>query len=165
MTNALDTPHPASAPESVAPVRPSLGSRLFGWIVAFAAGTIVSMVGSVAHINILKLGSVQIPVGLILGLIACLALMVGIRLIFDDRGSVMAAGIGMVVTVAMFTFAGPGGAVLIGQGLISLIWTLGPVLIATLVVAWPRFTRPVTTIAPSVTSSVTSAEAEAAPNA
>lgn len=148
MTSAPDAPYPAVVSEPSEPARAGFGARLFAWIVAFAAGVIVAMVGTVAHINIVQLGSVQIPVGLILGLLACLALMVGIRLIFVDRGAVIAAGIGIVLTVALFTFAGPGGAVLIGQSLISLLWTLGPVLIATLVVAWPRFTRPVTTLAP-----------------
>lgn len=154
MTTASDVPTPVAVPDASAPAESGRGSRLFSGLVAFGAGVIVAMVGTVAHINILQLGPVSIPAGLILALFACLALMVGVRLIFVDRATVIAAGAGIVLTVALFTFAGPGGAVLIGQSLISLLWTLGPVLIAVIVIAWPRFTRPAATIAPAPTGSV-----------
>lgn len=116
-------------------------TRVATWLVALIAGAVIGAVGTVAHVNLLVLGPVVIPAGLILGLVASLALMLGIRLVFIDRSVVFAAALGLVGVIAILTQEGPGGAVLISNSVISLVWTLGPVLIATLVLAWPRLRR------------------------
>lgn len=142
-TGAMTSEISASPTGPETPETSGLGNRIFSWVIALVAGVITAMIGTVAHQNILAIGPVEIPGGLLLGLLASLALMVGIRLIFVDRVAVFAAALGLVGMIAVFTLPSPGGAVLITNSVISLVWTLGPVLIATLVVAWPRFRRPV----------------------
>ncbi|MCS4275509.1 hypothetical protein M2390_000670 [Mycetocola sp. BIGb0189] len=118
-------------------------SRMPSMVLGFLLGALVGAIGTVAHPNTLSIAGAEIPYGLLLGLLASLALMMGMRLLYPGRGAVIATGIGLVGMIALFTLPGPGGAVLIDQSLYSLVWTLGPVLIATIVIAWPRFTAPV----------------------
>lgn len=116
--------------------------RALNWLFALLGGVLVALVGTVAHMSVASVGDAVVPIGLAMALIATAAYMIGVRLLLVDRGAVFAAGVGLVGTIALFTGRGPGGAVLINDSLASLVWTLAPVLVATLVVAWPRFSRP-----------------------
>lgn len=125
---------------SVAPARrPSTtGTRLGGAALCFAVGVIYGAVGTVVHQNVLRIGELAIPVALILALVGAVALLIGFRLLFADRTAVLGAALGMIGTIALFSIASAGGSVLIPQGVLGLVWTVVPVLIATVVVAWPR---------------------------
>jgi hypothetical protein len=126
------------APPARTEVESSRGSRIPGAIVAFVVGAIYGTVGTVAHQNVLRIGEVVLPVGLVLALIGALGLLIGFRLLFEDRVPVLFAAIGMVGMIALFSVASAGGSVLIPEGVIGLVWTVVPVLLATIVVAWPR---------------------------
>lgn len=127
--------------------RPSTASRASGAILGIVVGAIYGTVGTVAHQNTAPIGDVGLPVGLVLALIGVLGLLLGFRLLFDNRVPVLFAAIGLVGMIALFSVASAGGSVLIPQGLIGLVWTVVPVLVATIVVAWPRM--PSRTTAPA----------------
>lgn len=127
-----------SAPPAPTEARPSRGPRIVGAALSILVGAIYGTIGTIASQNVLQLGEVTIPVGLILALVGVLALLIGFRLLFDDRLPVLCAAIGMVGMIALFSVASAGGSVLIPQGLLGLVWTVVPVLLATIVVAWPR---------------------------
>lgn len=114
------------------------GNRAFSCVLAFIVGVVFGAVGTVQHQATLNLGSLQLPLGLVLSLVAVAAVLIGFRLLFTDRLVVLIAAVGIVAVVALLSVPSPGGSVLIPQGLAGLIWTIGPVLIGTVVVAWPR---------------------------
>ncbi|PWC08645.1 hypothetical protein DF223_03640 [Mycetocola zhujimingii] len=106
--------------------------------MGFVVGAVFGAVGTVQHQTTLALGSFSFPLGLILSLVGVLALLIGLRLLIGDRLVVLLAAVGVVGVIALLSVQSPGGSVLIPQGLAGLVWTIGPVLIATVVVAWPR---------------------------
>lgn len=125
--------------DSESGTRPPLGgNRVFSCVLAVIVGAVFGAVGTVQHQATLNLGQLQLPLGLVLSLTGVLGLLLGFRLLFTDRLVVLFAAIGVVAVVALFSVPSPGGSVLIPQGLPGLLWTIGPVLIGTIVVAWPR---------------------------
>ncbi|MBG6239370.1 hypothetical protein IWX78_002349 [Mycetocola sp. CAN_C7] len=131
---STDIQPPAVSPGS----RVTPGTRIAGAALSFFVGAVYGAVGTVAHQNVLRIGELTLPVALVLALIGALALLIGFRLVFVDRLAVICAALGMIGVIGLFSLASSGGTVLIPQGVPGLIWTVGPVLIATVVVAWPR---------------------------
>ncbi|WP_147440411.1 DUF6113 family protein [Mycetocola tolaasinivorans] len=134
---------PAAGSAAESTEKPRVASRIPSLILAFLAGALMGMVGTVAHPNTVTVAGIDVPYGLLLGLAASLALMLGVRLVSPGRAAVIATGIGLIGVIALFTVPGTGGTILIDNSTNSLVWTLGPVLIATIVIAWPRFSKPV----------------------
>ena len=128
----------ASQPVPPADGRSTPGARLAGAALCFVVGAIYGAVGTVVHQNVVRIGDLSIPVALVLALVGATALLIGFRLLFPDRIAVLCAALGMVGTIALFSIASAGGSVLIPQGITGLVWTVAPVLISTVVVAWPR---------------------------
>jgi hypothetical protein len=127
-----------SQPASRADHRSGPTSRIPGAILSLLVGAIYGTVGTVAHQNVIRIGEAALPVGLVLALVGALGLLIGFRLLFQDRIAVLFAAIGMVGMIALFSVASVGGSILIPQGATGLVWTVVPVLVATVVVAWPR---------------------------
>ena len=120
------------------PQPPTALTRLLAGLMALAAGILFGVLGTVAHQNTLIVGSVTIPVGLVLSLLAAGTLMVGLRLVVHDRLVVLAAAIGLVGTIFLLSLRSTGGSVLVPAGVPGTVWTMVPALIAALVLAWPR---------------------------
>ena len=118
--------------------RPSPGPRIAAAVLSFAVGAIYGAVGTVAHQDVVTIGGLSLPIALVLALLGALALLIGFRLLFADRLAVLCVALGMVGTIALFSIASAGGSILIPQGALGLVWTVVPVLLATVVVAWPR---------------------------
>jgi hypothetical protein len=71
-----------------------------------------------------------------------LALLLGIRLVAGGRATAAAAAVGVVGAVALLTLPGLGGSVLIAGDVTGTVWSIGPALIAVLVIAWPNLPVP-----------------------
>lgn len=127
-----------AAPPAPPEAGSSRGPRIVGAVLSILVGAIYGTIGTVAHQNVLRVGEVVLPLGLVLALVGALALLIGFRLLFDDRTPVLCVAIGMVGVIALFSVASAGGSVLIPEGTLGLVWTVAPVLLATIVVAWPR---------------------------
>jgi hypothetical protein len=117
--------------------RPSAASRAVSIVLAFVVGVVYGAVGTVAHPLSITIASVSVPWGLILAVAGVLALFVGFRLVLGERLAVVAAAVGVVGIVALFSLESAGGSVLIPQGTAGLIWVLAPALLAALVIFWP----------------------------
>jgi hypothetical protein len=120
------------------PVATSVGSRIGTLLVAFLVGALYGAVATVGHRQELRIGDVSLPWGLVAALAGVAALLVGIRLVAGGRGAAAAAAAGIVGMVALLTLPGPGGSVLVVGDLVGTVWSVGPALIAVLVVAWPK---------------------------
>jgi N-acetyl-1-D-myo-inositol-2-amino-2-deoxy-alpha-D-glucopyranoside deacetylase len=116
----------------------SVAARTLACVVALLLGLGVGVLGTVSHPSTITVAGASIPAGLIVALLVVIALMVGLRLIFDSRAPAMFAAIGTVVVLLVFAQTGPGGSVLIPADIPGYTWTFGVPLIAALIIVWPR---------------------------
>lgn len=122
-------------------MRTSLPARIGSWVVALLVGAVYGLAGTIAH-------SYQwgwFPLGLVLALIGCAALLVAVRLLTADRWAALAAGLGMMVSTLAFSGKGPGGSVIVPDTPLGSIWTIALPVIVAIVVAWPEHLGPVRT--------------------
>lgn len=118
-------------------------ARATGWLLALVAGAVFGVAGTISHPLIV---GGWLPLGMIVGGIACFGLLIAIRLLIEDRGAVIAAGLGMIVTFVAFSGRGPGGSVVVPQAAegevpLGSIWSLVLVGAVLLVCAWPNMAR------------------------
>lgn len=135
-------------------------SRVLSWIAAALVGGVFGVAGTIGH----SLMWGPVPVGLLVGAIACGAILVAIRALTHDRGATLAAGLGMIGMLVLISGVGPGGSVVVEDTLSGRIWTYLVAGLVLLAVAWPSFSRlPARTEAqtsvPSPPSEVSAAEA------
>jgi hypothetical protein len=127
-------------------------SRVLSWVAAAVVGGVFGIAGTIGH----SLMWGPIPVGLIIGTIACGAILIAIRALTHDRGGTLAAGLGMLGMLVIISGVGPGGSVVVQDTLSGRIWIYLVAGLILLTVAWPSFSRlPVRTDAAAAASSPT----------
>ncbi|MTE22873.1 histidinol dehydrogenase [Microbacterium sp. ZXX196] len=124
-------------------MRAPIPSRLVSWLLAAVAGAVFGVAGTISH-PVVAWG--RLPIGLIAGGAGCLALLVAIRLLVVDRGAVLAAGLGMLAALTVYSGEGPGGSVVVPQAAegefpFGVVWSVALAGIVLAVVAWPRIPR------------------------
>ena len=112
-------------------------SRGLSWLAAAVIGGVYGVAATIAHAYTWGV----IPVGLILGAIACAALLVALRTLTGDRWAALAAGIGMIALILIISQRGPGGSIVVPNTALGNIWTYLVGGIVVLVVAWPDFSK------------------------
>ncbi|PVE92274.1 histidinol dehydrogenase [Microbacterium sp. TPD7012] len=132
-------------------MRVSWVSRVLSWVAAALVGGVYGVAGTIGH----SLMWGPIPVGLIVGAIACAAILIAVRALTHDRGAAVAAGLGMIGMLVLISGVGPGGSVVVADSLAGRIWTYLVAGLVLLVVAWPSLSRlPVRTETPSAEQAV-----------
>lgn len=127
-------------------MRVSWLSRVLSWVAAALVGGVYGVAGTIGH----SLMWGPIPVGLVVGAIACAAILIAVRALTHDRGAAVAAGLGMIGMLVLISGVGPGGSVVVADSLAGRIWTYLVAGLVLLVVAWPSLSRlPVRTETPS----------------
>lgn len=134
-----DGDEPARAPLSWREQR--IGWRIGGVLLAGALGIATGALGTVTQAWTLPVGGFDFPLGLIGGLVVTATLLTGLRLIFDTRAIVLATALGLLGIIAVLSMESRGGSVLVPNTAASYGWVYGPVVIALVVVAWPRIDR------------------------
>ncbi|GAA1992601.1 histidinol dehydrogenase [Microbacterium pumilum] len=114
-------------------MRGSLLVRLATWIVAFVVGGVYGLAGTIAHSYTLG----WFPLGLVLAVIGCGALLAAVRLLTGDRWAALATGLGMVAATLFFSGKGPGGSVIVPETALATVWTLALPILVLIVVVWP----------------------------
>src|SRR6059058_4273650 len=112
--------------------------RLGTWLVAFVMGGVYGLAGTIAHSFTLG----WFPVGLVLAIIGCAALLAAVRLLTGDRWAALATGFGMIATTLVFSNRGPGGSVIVPQSALGTVWTIAVPILVAIVVVWPGRIRP-----------------------
>lgn len=117
-------------------------NRLALAVLALVTGGIFGVAGTIAHAYVLGV----IPVGLILALLGCAALLIGLRLLLEDRWITWIAGLGMLAMLLVYSGRGPGGSVVVpepaeGAFPIGIVWTYALTGVVLLVGAWPDMSR------------------------
>jgi hypothetical protein len=118
-------------------VRVSWVSRVVSWVAAALVGGVYGVAGTIGH----SLMWGPVPVGLIVGAIACGAILIAVRTLTHDRGAAVAAGLGMLGMLVLISGVGPGGSVVVADSLTGRIWTYLTAGLVLLVIAWPSFSR------------------------
>ncbi|WP_341945813.1 histidinol dehydrogenase [Microbacterium sp. LWH11-1.2] len=132
-------------------MRVSWVSRVLSWVAAALVGGVYGVAGTIGH----SLMWGPIPVGLIVGAIACAAILIAVRALTHDRGAAVAAGLGMIGMLVLISGVGPGGSVVVADSLAGRIWTYLVAGLVLLVVAWPSLSRlPVRTETPAAEEAV-----------
>jgi len=120
--------------------------RIISWIAAALIGGVFGIAGTIAH----SLQWGPIPVGIIIGAIACGSILVAIRTLTHDRGAAVAAGLGMVGMLLVISGPGPGGSIVVPNTISGQIWTYLVAGLVLVVIAWPSISRlPAATQAPA----------------
>ncbi|WP_231880399.1 histidinol dehydrogenase [Microbacterium sp. H83] len=112
-------------------------SRVLSWIAAALVGGVFGVAGTIGH----SLMWGPVPVGLIVGAIACGAILVAIRALTHDRGATLASGLGMLGMLVLISGVGPGGSVVVQDSLSGRVWTYLVAGLVLLTVAWPSLRR------------------------
>jgi hypothetical protein len=118
--------------------RPAGWRRLVASAGALLLGAFVGSVTTVVHQNDSDVLGITVPWGMILGLIAIAGFLIGLRIVTQDRIVVLAASLGLVGMIFVFSMKSQGGSVLVPNNLWGTIWAIAPALIATVVTAWPK---------------------------
>lgn len=103
-----------------------------------ALGLFVGSVTTVVHQSVITIAGIDVPWGMVLGLIVVAGFLVGLRMVVQDRLIVLISALALVGMVFVLSLKSTGGSVLVPNNLWGGIWAIAPTLIATIVVAWPR---------------------------
>lgn len=115
-----------------------LAARVFTIVLALATGAGVGFVLTFTHRQyVVPVLGVPVPWGLIGGLAIVAALLVGMRLAFGDRIAPLAAGAGILLSIALLGIPMPSGSTVYANDAIDYVWILAPTVIAIVVVGWP----------------------------
>jgi N-acetyl-1-D-myo-inositol-2-amino-2-deoxy-alpha-D-glucopyranoside deacetylase len=120
--------------------RVGLATRLVSSILALALGAFAGGVLTVIHQASTTIGDIAVPWGLIVALVLTAALLSGLRLVYETRLIPGFATIGLLGTAALLALQSAGGSVIVPDNPAGVTWTIGAVLIAAVVLAWPRVT-------------------------
>ncbi len=120
--------------------RVGLATRLVSSILALALGAFAGGVLTVIHQASITIGDVVVPWGLIVALVVTAALLSGLRLVYETRLIPGFATLGLLGTSALLALRSAGGSIIVPDNPAGVTWTIGAVLIAAVVLAWPRVT-------------------------
>lgn len=118
------------------PGRSEIVPPVTGVVLALAAGLLVGTLGSFKYRYGLA-GAVPLPIGLVLVLLMVALVLAAIRAVTARRLYGVAAGVGIIATVALFSLRGPGGSVVVVGDVYGIVWTVAPALIAAVVLGAP----------------------------
>ena len=116
---------------------PNWLSRTLSWIAAALVGVVYGAAGTIAH----SLMWGPVPIGLIVGAIACAALLIAVRALTHDRAATIATALGMIGMLLIISGPGPGGSIIVPNTPIGQVWIYLVAGIALLVIAWPSLRR------------------------
>jgi len=111
-------------------------------VVTLVGGLLLGFVLTVAHRATAHVGDWTAPIGLVLGLVAAAALIVGSRLLWEHRLPTAAAAIGFVVAQFVVMLQ-PGAQTFFAVDFdaVDVVWTIAPAAIGILALLWPERRR------------------------
>ena len=119
-----------------------LGERLVTGTLAFIGGVALGVLGTSVHSLNVTVANVPVWSGAALALVFAFLLLVGLRLRYDTRWPAGLAAVGILASTGVLSLEGPGGSVMIMANGPGWLWLYGPIVVALVVVVWPRFRGP-----------------------
>ena len=108
--------------------------------IALVIGAFAGATMTVAHQASAVVGELAVPWGVIAGVGITAALLAGLRIVFHTRIVPGFAALGLLGAAAFLASQSAGGSILVPDNVAGYVWTFAPVIIAGLVLAWPRVT-------------------------
>jgi len=118
-----------------------MATRILNLFLLLCVGAVFGTLGTVAHQSTVDVLALELPWGIVLSLIAVTSLLAGVRLVTTDRLPALMCAIGVLGSIALFSFKSTGGSVLVPDNALGKVWVIAPVVIAAVVIAWPRIVR------------------------
>jgi hypothetical protein len=109
-------------------------ARLGALALSALGGAVIGLVGSFAHQSLP-------PVGIALAIGTVTLFLTGLRVKFLTRGPAAFGAAGIAAVTLVLSSPGAGGSVVIAANPLGYAWSLGIVLVAFVVLAWPRVQR------------------------
>ena len=105
--------------------------------VSVAAGLLMTAVQQ----STVLIGTVLFPWGIIVALVCAIALLAGLRIVFETRVLPTIAAVGLLGMSALVATPTRGGSVVVAENLAGYLWTFVPIVATFLVLAWPNLRR------------------------
>ncbi|MEA9986047.1 MULTISPECIES: hypothetical protein [Subtercola] len=116
--------------------------RVASWVVGLLLGAVFAMLGTVVNqASFSFFGLFDVPIGVIMAVLASALLLLGLRLVLPSRTVAILAAVGLVGMVSLLSLPSRGGSVLIPATPQGYVWTFAPTIVALVILAWPK--RPV----------------------
>ena len=127
-------------PAPAAPAAPRQGAILtvFSSALAILLGLVIGGMLTVSHQATVSMAGATVPLGILSAISITLALLVGLRLVCETRTIPGMAAVGVLAAVTLLSATGVGGSILVPANPTGYLWTFAPVVIALVVLAWPR---------------------------
>ena len=119
----------------------STGTKVFAAAAVVVLGALVGALMTAAHQSAVVVGGVAVPWGIVVGLAAASALIVGVRLLSGTRWLTALAALALVGMTGYLAFPTVGGSVIVPANTAGYLWTYGPPVITALVLSWPNLAR------------------------
>jgi N-acetyl-1-D-myo-inositol-2-amino-2-deoxy-alpha-D-glucopyranoside deacetylase len=107
-------------------------------LIAAVLGVFAGIILTVSHQATVQVGDAVVPWGIITAIILTGMLLAGLRLVFGTRVVPAAAAVGLLAAATLLALPSAGGSILVPDTVTGYIWTFSPVIITSLVLAWPR---------------------------
>ncbi|MFZ4078042.1 MAG: hypothetical protein ACOYKK_01190 [Microbacteriaceae bacterium] len=115
--------------------------KLILTIAAIAFSAVVGAVTTVIHQSHVTVAGVDVPWGLVLGLVVVVAWLLGLSLVGISRWGLLLSGLVLLASVFLLSQRGPGGSVLVPESWIGNAWMIGVPLVTVALIFWPRVSR------------------------
>lgn len=113
-----------------------------GLPAALVTGAVVGVLGAFKHqVGISAATGAGFPFGLILSLLMVAVVLAAFRVAFDTRLYGAAAAAGIILAVAILSGTGPGGSTVTLANYAGFLWSVGPAVLAAIVLGVPRLRR------------------------
>jgi len=116
----------------------TLFTKISGVFFSLLLGAIGGLLMTAIHQSSVLVGEVQVPWGLVLAILAAIALIAGLRITFDTRVLPAVAAAAFLGAMAVITAPTAGGSVVVPENTSGFVWTLAPVIVTLVTLAWPR---------------------------
>ncbi|MGN6744320.1 MAG: hypothetical protein ACTHJL_13660 [Amnibacterium sp.] len=118
--------------------RPGAIEGAAGALLAAVVGALVGTLGTFKHqAGISAATGAGFPYGLLLALAMVAAVLLALRVSFATRLYAIAAGLGTVAAIGVFSLRGPGGSQVVIGNVEGVVWMIAPVLVAAAIALLP----------------------------
>ncbi len=107
-------------------------------VIAGVCGAALGILFTVAHRATVEVLGFDFPYGIVLGVLAVIAFLVAMRLLWDGRWPAVGGAVGLVAALGLMSFRGAGGSVIVVSDAFGWTWLIVPTALSVIAVVWPR---------------------------
>ena len=117
-------------------------TRIVAAVAVLVLGALVGTLMTAVHQSSVTIADIAVPWGLVVGLAATAALIVGVRILSGTRWLTVIAALGIMGMSTYLAWPTVGGSVVVPANSVGYAWTYGPPIITLFTLAWPTLRRP-----------------------